>query len=59
PILKLPDVNNTPHPAYYSEESIRTVRTIAAEEAVRVLTGRPARYPVNDPTADSHLQVEK
>ncbi|MEU9519612.1 C-terminal binding protein [Streptomyces sp. NPDC048224] len=48
PLFGLPDVIVTPHAAYYSEEAIRTVRTIAAEEAVRVLTGEPARYPVND-----------
>ncbi len=45
----------TPHAAYYSEETITTVRRIAAEEAVRVLTGLPARSPVNDVTAGSRL----
>ncbi|GAA4519047.1 MULTISPECIES: hypothetical protein [Nonomuraea] len=44
----------TPHAAYYSEEAIGTVRRIAAEEAVRVLTGQPARFPVNDVTVGSH-----
>ncbi|OXR41930.1 Glycerate dehydrogenase [Nocardia cerradoensis] len=47
PLLELPNVIVTPHSAYYSVESIATVRTIAAEEAVRVLTGQPARFPVN------------
>jgi D-3-phosphoglycerate dehydrogenase len=37
----------TPHAAYYSEESIGAVRRIAAEEAVRVLSGLPALSPVN------------
>jgi D-3-phosphoglycerate dehydrogenase / 2-oxoglutarate reductase len=46
-LFQLKDVIITPHAAYYSEESIRAVRRIAAEEAVRVLSGFPARSPVN------------
>lgn len=48
PLFELPNVIVTPHAAYYSVESVRTVRTIAAEEAVRVLTGQPPRFPVNE-----------
>lgn len=47
PLFELPNVIITPHAAYYSEQSITTVRRIAAEEAVRVLTGQPAQSPVN------------
>jgi D-3-phosphoglycerate dehydrogenase len=47
PVLQLPNVIVTPHAAYYSEESIHTIRAIAAEEAVRVLTGQPPHSPVN------------
>ncbi|NUR90687.1 MAG: C-terminal binding protein, partial [Nonomuraea sp.] len=51
PLFDLPTVIVTPHAAYYSEQAIGTVRRVAAEEAVRVLTGRPAMSPVNDVTA--------
>ncbi|GGM77019.1 C-terminal binding protein [Dactylosporangium sucinum] len=47
PLLRLPNAVITPHAAYYSEESMREVRAIAAEEAVRVLTGRRPQSPVN------------
>src|SRR5262245_1215102 len=47
PLFQLSNVIITPHAAYYSEESIGTVRRTAAEEAVRVLSGLPAQSPVN------------
>jgi D-3-phosphoglycerate dehydrogenase len=56
PLFQLDNVIMTPHAAYYSEESIRLVRTIAANEVVRVLTGQPPRSPVNvveEPERDS------
>jgi D-3-phosphoglycerate dehydrogenase / 2-oxoglutarate reductase len=46
-LFKLSNLIVTPHAAYYSEESIGTVRRIASEEAVRVLSGKPPRYAVN------------
>lgn len=48
PLFRLDNVIITPHAAYYSEESIHTVREFAAHEVVRVLTGRPPLSPVND-----------
>jgi D-3-phosphoglycerate dehydrogenase / 2-oxoglutarate reductase len=48
PLFKLDNIIITPHAAYYSEESIYTVRRIAAEEVVRVLAGQPPRSPVNE-----------
>jgi D-3-phosphoglycerate dehydrogenase len=48
PLFGLDNVIITPHAAYYSEESVRTVREFAASEVVRVLTGQPPISPVND-----------
>jgi D-3-phosphoglycerate dehydrogenase len=47
PLFRLPNCIVTPHAAYYSEQSIGAVRRIAAEEAVRVLSGEAPRSPVN------------
>ncbi len=40
----------TPHAAWYSEESYETLKTEAAREVVRVLSGERPRSPVNEPT---------
>lgn len=47
PLLAAPNAIVTPHAAYYSEQSIEVIRSIAASEAVRVLTDRPPLSPVN------------
>jgi D-3-phosphoglycerate dehydrogenase len=56
PLFRLPNAIITPHAAYYSEESIATVRRYAAEEAVRVLSGLPARSPVNTITTGTGVR---
>ncbi|HXM56636.1 MAG TPA: C-terminal binding protein [Candidatus Dormibacteraeota bacterium] len=47
PLFGLDNIVITPHAAYYSEESMRTVRDFAAREVVRVLTGMAPLSPVN------------
>jgi D-3-phosphoglycerate dehydrogenase len=47
PLMTLDNVLVTPHSAYYSEESIRMAREVAAQEVFRVLTGEQPRNPVN------------
>ena len=47
PIFTLPNVLITPHAAYYSEESIRAARVVAATQVAKVLTGQIPDYQVN------------
>jgi D-3-phosphoglycerate dehydrogenase len=46
PLLSFPQVYYTPHLAWYSEASRIELRRRAAEEVLRVLTGKPALNPV-------------
>lgn len=47
PLLKMDSTILTPHAAFYSEESMRELRSRAVEEVVRGLTGQPLRSLVN------------
>src|SRR5579864_3242595 len=47
PLFGRDNVILTPHTSFYSEESLIDLQTKAAEEVLRVLTGKPARNPVN------------
>jgi D-3-phosphoglycerate dehydrogenase len=47
PLFTLPNVLITPHVAYYSEESIRAAREIAATQVAKVLTGQAPTFTVN------------
>jgi D-3-phosphoglycerate dehydrogenase len=49
PVLHEPRIVVTPHLAASSVEAMRDVRIRGAEEALRVLTGNPPKYPVNNP----------
>jgi D-3-phosphoglycerate dehydrogenase len=49
PVLHEPRIIVTPHLAASSVEAVRDVRIRGAEEALRVLTGNPPKYPVNEP----------
>lgn len=51
PVLHEPRIIVTPHLAASSVEAVRDVRVRGAEEALRVLTGNPPKYPVNNPMA--------
>ena len=51
PLFGRDNVILTPHTSFYSEESLVDLQTKAAEEVLRVLTGRPARNPVNPEAA--------
>jgi D-3-phosphoglycerate dehydrogenase len=47
PLLGRANVIITPHTSFYSDESLVELQTKAAQEVVNVLSGRPARNPVN------------
>eukprot|EP00906_Rhabdomonas_costata_P009024 RCo012792 len=48
-LTSLPSLELTPHCAFFSAEAWEEMRTKAAQEALRYLTGQPLRSPVNCP----------
>jgi D-3-phosphoglycerate dehydrogenase / 2-oxoglutarate reductase len=47
PLIGKRNVIITPHTSFYSEESLVELQTKASQEVANVLTGKPARNPVN------------
>lgn len=52
PLYRLPNVIHTPHSAYYSEQSVITVRTETFNEAMTVLQGQLPRTVANPAVLD-------
>lgn len=47
PLLRMPNVIVTPHVAWYSRHAVEDLQRLAAEQALRVLTGEPLQWVVN------------
>ena len=48
PLIGKRNVIITPHTSFYSDESLVELQTKASQEVANVLTGKPARNPVNE-----------
>jgi D-3-phosphoglycerate dehydrogenase len=57
PLIGRSNVILTPHTSFYSEESLVELQVKAADEVVRVLTGRTPRNPVNLEAIGSQLSA--
>ena len=49
PLIGHPRVVLTPHSAWYSEEAMRDLQRLLAEDVLRALRGEPPRCPVAAP----------
>jgi phosphoglycerate dehydrogenase-like enzyme len=56
PLIGRPDVMLTPHSAAQTEEGLRNMSTMVAEDVVAVLRGLPPQNPVNDPFQVEHVR---
>ena len=56
PLIGRPDVMLTPHSAAQTDEGLRNMATMVAEDVVAVLQGRPPQNPVNDPFQVEHVR---
>jgi D-3-phosphoglycerate dehydrogenase / 2-oxoglutarate reductase len=56
PLIGRPDVMLTPHSAAQTEEGLRNMATMVAQDVVSVLQAAPPQYPVNDPFQVEHVR---
>jgi D-3-phosphoglycerate dehydrogenase len=59
PLIGRPDVMLTPHSAAQTEEGLRNMATMIAEEVIGVLRGDPPVNPVNDPFQVEHVRQQR
>ena len=59
PLIGRPDVMLTPHSAAQTEEGLRNMATMVAQDVVAVLQGFPPQYPVNDPFQVEHIRQKQ
>ncbi|MFO0890212.1 MAG: hydroxyacid dehydrogenase [Isosphaeraceae bacterium] len=56
PLIGRPDVLLTPHSAAQTEEGLRNMATLVAQDVISVLQGTPPQFPVNDPFEVEHVR---
>ena len=58
PLIGRLDVMLTPHSAAQTEEGLRNMATMVAQDVVSVLQGTPPQFPVNDPFQVEHVRQQ-